>query len=282
MKKILFFLVFIFQLSFPFFLDAQVSAALQPIEKQLAPGLVWKQIKSEKLFDSRQYINILEIDRTYDFKMAYATDTLIRTSDFAKDHQALAAVNGGFFDMKNGGSVTFMKVEGKIVHKTVRRFEDADNEILESALIITKQGKLLIKPTETIDKWKSKKKYASILVTGPLLLLDHKSLPLVDRSFTNTRHPRTCACTTSDQKTLLITVDGRHEEAAGMSLQELTQLSQMLNCKNAVNLDGGGSTTMYIKGQGETGVVNRPSDNKKFDNKGERPCANSILVNKEE
>ena len=38
------------------------------------------------------------------------------------------------------------------------------------------------------------------------------------------------------------------------------------------------STTMYVKGEPENGIVNRPSDNQKFDNKGERRVANSILL----
>lgn len=272
--------VLLFVICLPLFLTAQKQVGLFTNQKQIAEGLVWRQIKSANLFDSPQNINILEIGRAYDFKMAYATDTLIRTSDFARSAGALAAINGGFFDMKNGGSVTFQKVDGRVIQQTAPRFIEAQNEILESALVITRKGDLLIRPTDDMPQWQNKKKYATILVTGPLLVYDNQPLPLVNRNFTNTRHPRSCACTTKDQKTLLFTVDGRHEEAKGMSLQELTRLALILNCQNAINLDGGGSTTLFIQGQSDTGVVNRPSDNKKFDHKGERACANAILVMK--
>jgi len=45
-----------------------------------------------------------------------------------------------------------------------------------------------------------------------------------------------------------------------------------------MNLDGGGSSTLYVNGATETGVVNHPSDNKKFDHLGQRPVANIIYV----
>jgi len=63
-----------------------------------------------------------------------------------------------------------------------------------------------------------------------------------------------------------------------MTLHELTFVAQMLGCKDAVNLDGGGSTTMYVKGQNEDGVVNYPCDNKQFDHKGERAVSNVVMI----
>jgi exopolysaccharide biosynthesis protein len=47
-----------------------------------------------------------------------------------------------------------------------------------------------------------------------------------------------------------------------------------LGCRDALNLDGGGSSTMVFDGN----IVNHPSDNKKFDHQGERVVANAIVV----
>jgi exopolysaccharide biosynthesis protein len=63
-----------------------------------------------------------------------------------------------------------------------------------------------------------------------------------------------------------------------MNLIELQQVMRWLGCVSALNLDGGGSSTMYIKGEPENGVVNYPSDNKKFDHAGEREVANTVLL----
>ena len=68
------------------------------------------------------------------------------------------------------------------------------------------------------------------------------------------------------------------KEARGMSLSELTDLMLSLHCKEAVNLDGGGSTTMWISGKPFDGVVNIPCDNKKFDHTGERAVSNILIA----
>ncbi|NJK83502.1 MAG: phosphodiester glycosidase family protein [Saprospiraceae bacterium] len=106
-----------------------------------------------------------------------------------------------------------------------------------------------------------------MLYTGPLLLENRKKMPLEDNAFNRNRHPRTCACTLSSGKTLLLTIDGRNMEAQGMSLIELSSLLKALKCVDAINLDGGGSTTLWLK---DKGVVNHPSDNRTFDAAGER------------
>ena len=55
----------------------------------------------------------------------------------------------------------------------------------------------------------------------------------------------------------LVTVDGRQPAlSVGMTLVELRALAHRLGLVNALNLDGGGSTTMWVQGR----VVNNPSD----------------------
>jgi exopolysaccharide biosynthesis protein len=60
-----------------------------------------------------------------------------------------------------------------------------------------------------------------------------------------------------------------------MNLHELTFLTRQFGCTSALNLDGGGSTTLWIKGKG---VVNYPCDNKKFDHEGERSVSNALIL----
>ena len=85
------------------------------------------------------------------------------------------------------------------------------------------------------------------------------------------RHPRTAVAVTEGGRLLLITVDGRSPIAKGMSAKELTAfLKRYFNPKSAMNIDGGGSTMMWVKGQPHNGIVNYPTDNKKFDHYGQR------------
>ena len=84
------------------------------------------------------------------------------------------------------------------------------------------------------------------------------------------RHPRTAVAKLKDGKFLMITVDGRQPGiSVGMTLQELAEYLLSIGTTDAMNLDGGGSTTMYLDGK----VVNTPSDKE-----GERKVSDAILV----
>lgn len=90
------------------------------------------------------------------------------------------------------------------------------------------------------------------------------------KSFAETRHPRTAVAKLKDGKFLLMTVDGRQPGVSvGMSLQELAEYLFSLGAVDAMNLDGGGSTTMFLDGK----VVNTPSDKE-----GERKIGDAIVV----
>jgi hypothetical protein len=92
----------------------------------------------------------------------------------------------------------------------------------------------------------------------------------VQPSFSTTRHPRTAIASLPGNKALLVVVDGRQPAiSVGMSLDELARLMIELGAVEAINLDGGGSSTMTIDGK----VVNHPSDVT-----GERPVSDAILV----
>lgn len=258
----------------PFSLDSNLSFQVEVLSK----GLTWKNVHTDQLYNSRQHINVLEINtRKHRLGIAYSVDTLIRTSELAVAAKAAAAVNAGFFDTKAGGSVTFLKVDGKVVNPTRPKLIEETSEILRGALVFGRGKRVQIEAAGTDSVYFSKK-YRSVLITGPLLIENGLPVTLADRPFNTNRHPRTCACITEDKRLLLLTVDGRTDQSHGMSLPELTSLLQSLGCRDAVNLDGGGSTTMWIFGKPENGIVNMPCDNKLFDSKGERRVANAVVV----
>ncbi len=109
-----------------------------------------------------------------------------------------------------------------------------------------------------------------MLAGDPHLLRAGNSLAPFTGTVAAERHPRTAVGVTSDRKLLLVTVDGRQSTySAGMTLDELTALMRRLGSREALNLDGGGSTTMVIGSR----YVNRPSDAA-----GERRVANALVV----
>ena len=84
------------------------------------------------------------------------------------------------------------------------------------------------------------------------------------------RNPRTAIGYTADNNLILVAVDGREGSSIGMTLNELARFMQSIGCVGAINLDGGGSTVMYVNGN----VVNHPQQ------KGGIPLSNALVLSK--
>ncbi len=94
------------------------------------------------------------------------------------------------------------------------------------------------------------------LVRDGLISVDGEAENFPLSSFINKRHPRTAAGVDASGKLMLVTVDGRAEWSRGATLPELAAIMKRLGAVNAINFDGGGSTTMFLG----DGIVNAPSD----------------------
>jgi hypothetical protein len=79
---------------------------------------------------------------------------------------------------------------------------------------------------------------------------------LSSQAFVTNRHPRTLIGIDRRGAIWLVAIDGRQSTSVGMTFDDLQRLSDRLQLTDALNLDGGGSTTMVV----ENAVVNRPSD----------------------
>jgi hypothetical protein len=97
----------------------------------------------------------------------------------------------------------------------------------------------------------------------------HHENPSFFYGFVHKRNPRTFAGVDAHGRVVLITSDGRDTDTFGLSIAETAAVAQALGLEDALNLDGGGSTTMVVDGQ----VVNDPSDAA-----GERPVGDALLI----
>jgi len=285
------FTLFLFTTSAQNYSDSLVLTNVRWISTDLGNGLTWKSFhfNQQELFASNQFVSILQTKlNNTNLKFALGSadkyvpngDTLRKlkpTRLIATENGAMAAVNGGFFNMKKGGSVDFIKINQKVLDSAAYLPTKLIPEHSVAAITIDDNEVKIVNGGNKIN-WEKSLPQANVLVTGPLLIYNNEKQELRNNPFNTNRHPRTCACVTKENDLLLITIDGRTAMAQGMSLYELTYLSKMLGCKDAVNLDGGGSTTMYIKGQPFEGVVNFPCDNKQFDHYGERAVSNILMI----
>ncbi|MDX3417377.1 phosphodiester glycosidase family protein [Streptomyces sp. MD20-1-1] len=97
----------------------------------------------------------------------------------------------------------------------------------------------------------------------------HQGDPSWYYGWVHKRNPRTLAGTDAAGRTVLVTADGRSTASLGLSITESAKVARSLGLRDAVNLDGGGSTTMVANGQ----VINDPSDAA-----GERPVGDALLI----
>ena len=148
-----------------------------------------------------------------------------------------------------------------------------DNKIIASStspLAIPEDGYVIVGPAKQLKPLLSKSKVELIISTtpewkgvkhiisgGPYLVKN--SEVFVDMTAQKLgsiggKNPRTAIGYTEDNNLIMVTVDGREGSSVGMTLMQLARFMKSIGCINAMNLDGGGSTVMYVDGA----VVNRP------------------------
>lgn len=143
-------------------------------------------------------------------------------------------------------------------------------EVSTSPLAIPGNGFVVVGPAQQLDKFSEAKNIKfevstipnwdnvnHIISGGPYLVKNsqvfidtaEQKLGAIDG-----RNPRTAVGYTADNNLIIVTVDGREKASIGMTLYELANFMKSIGCYNAMNLDGGGSTVLYVNGR----VVNHP------------------------
>lgn len=241
-------------------------------------GIIHKYVSIPQLYQVPQSISLIEIDPGAGLKVGVTvSDKMRETSKMASEQGAIAAINGSYFDMKRGNSVCFLKVDRQVVDTTT--LGEFARRVTGAVSIRKGKMKIISWNREIEKQYKGKK--GIVLASGPLMLKDGRycDWSLCEKDFIRTKHPRSAVALTKDGKILFITVDGRFpKHAGGVSIPELAHLIRILGGKDAINLDGGGSTTLWLSGAPDNGIVNYPCDNKRFDHRGERTVPNILYI----
>jgi exopolysaccharide biosynthesis protein len=251
--------------------------------KEIAPGVSLSHQYFSSLFHAPENINVISLDPTdtsVTISIAYNDSLLQPVSEFGKAGHAIAAVNGNFFNTHIGGSVCFLKINGSVINRT---HDELNGTLylpwLDTAALGIRGKHVAIITRPEGSRWtQNQYNFPTIISAGPLMLWNGRIVPQQAHKFNDTRYSRTGIGITKDHLLLLITVDGNAKESAGVTIAEFAQIFRALKCVSALNFDGGGSTTMWVNGEPENGVVSHPTDNKKYDHYGERKVANAILI----
>lgn len=242
-------------------------------EQPIARGVVW-QAREGEVDGKPQVIHELVLDLDDPELLlrmvepgpnsCATVEAIAERAELVDGRPPVAAINFGFFApwapcLASSQVISLMQQEGRTL---ARNFDDGP----KGALGWTIEGELLTTIVPHAGDWPQA--WFALGARGILIDEGEPIDPLSWRldeglagSFADVRHPRTAiGVDVEEGKAVLVTVDGRRASAAGMSLVELRaylSANEELTIDAAVNLDGGGSTTMWIAG---SGVVNEPSD----------------------
>ncbi|NME82426.1 phosphodiester glycosidase family protein [Clostridium sp. SM-530-WT-3G] len=191
------------------------------------------------------------------------------TSQIAENNDAIAAVNGGAFTDQssnaqwtgNGGFPSgVIMTGGEVIHDDLGAGNKTD------LFGITKKGVMVV-GKYSVDELK-KMDIQEALSFGPALVINGKMTPMSGDGGWGIA-PRTVIGQRQDGAIILLVIDGRGVSSLGATLKEAQEVIYKLGAVNALNLDGGKSTTLYYNGE----VRNTPSYSM-----GERTIPTAVIV----
>jgi len=280
----------------------------------------WEFRGQDPVSGDKQFVHVADINlsKGYNFIIGYDGEKHI-CSDMHRLKNAVVSINGGYetssIFIKYQGSVKHNIENNKISGTEVTNWKNDGGICIDKNGAVSIANSMCSKEGETGvsqygDALSAQRTFYrsssamtamdNIISSGPLLIYEGhpwgetfvpKSMSAAtynsyvsENPFKHqgVRHPRTAIALCSDGRLLLIVADGRYSSVCnGFSARELTQfLVKNFNPVYALNMDGGGSSTMCVSGLGDekTHVVNYPCDNGKADFDGERTVRTFFCV----
>lgn len=228
------------------------------------------------LLQDRTTVHVIRVDPAFfDIILAKPTDNKLETVEtIAKQHKAIGAINGGFFRAEwnqTGFSVGILKIKDQwhgIPHlpRGAMGWSNSKCKVLFDQLLVSIKDRNCFTvipkscPNYTESKEWDSVNYivggAPILIRESKVLNDYSSEKTI-KSFLYKNHARTAIGILPNGHFLFVVVDGTRNlifTNKGMTIPNLGSLLQQFGCTEALNLDGGGSSTMYLFGN----IVNVP------------------------
>lgn len=190
------------------------------------------------------------------------------TSQIAEKNGAIAAINGGgFVDQSssaewtgNGGLPTgIIMSEGKVIHDDLGGGKTTTVGMTKNGVMVV--GNYSVAELKEKGVQEAVSFYPALIINGKMTSISG------DGGFGIA--PKTAIGQKKDGSIILLVIDGRDIKSLGATVKEVQEIMHQLGAYNAINLDGGKSTTMYYDGE----IINKPSNSM-----GERTIATAIIV----
>ena len=241
----------------------------------LTNGLSWERKRDTALAGGDQTVNVLRMDLSAGFDLQPQSHSGCKTvPSVLQNIGAHAGINGGFFG--SGCSLLdLFKSDGNLI--STNGLHDYQQRSLGWSAPNSATMKWVDRGVDWGGVSNAMGGYPS-LVEGGTARAEIYPGEQVWSSTDWSKHPRTAVGLNNSGELLMVTVDGRTAAGDGMTTTELAELMRDLGASEAMNLDGGGSTTMSISDCWINDVVNHPSDNGAADHNGARTVGSGLYV----
>lgn len=228
----------------------------------------WARIE---MFNSVQSISVVEYTSTAFDTRLVQTEAGGLTSELAKANGAKAAINAGYFVVETLRPSTYVRIGGK----TIEIGREKENVRVDAVLAFV-DGGIDIFSYPHNDCVNIEAGFSDLLASGPLMIEDGRAVHFEREDKFFGRNPRSFIGYRCNGQIVMCVVDGRFpQQGEGATMNELTFIARMLGLDEAINLDGGGSSTLWTE---RNGIINHPYDNHLFDSGGERVVTNAIIA----
>lgn len=241
-----------------------------------APSRALSQIRLRLTDGALTTLHVAAYDRAATRVRVAAMGVPRRLADWCREHGCLDAVVGGFFVRPDGAPLGDVRIGGRAL--PTLPFEDGWGEI--RACVGSDGGRLRLAARPEFGQSPA----GDLLQAGPLLVAHGRALDAgdpegfsagsgqFDSDITAGRYPRAALALTAET-ILAVACDGRAVDEAGLTLTELAGALVNLGAQDAINLDGGGSTSLVANYR----LVNRPREEHGVELAGGRPVATALV-----
>jgi len=245
--------------------DQSKVAAYNYTTHTAKPGLVHKTGEFTLFGSSTRRINILDITLNESNILGIGFNTTNKsTVAMCNDYNATAGINAGYFPL---GSTVDKDPHIRINGITVQEGHAGVSGLFTNAALLIHNNVASVRILGTSGTNFNQVAAAipvseaeNIIVCGPMLITDGVIGVVSPTNEHNTSsYARTGLGVSADGKRVFMVTVDTGNGATGVSTPQLGKILQALGAVNAMNFDGGGSTTMFVKNHGTNGLVNVPS-----------------------
>ncbi len=231
--------------------DTQSTAAPVSDSSSYSDAHIQITLTEYREYDTAIYVADIQLDSAEYLKTAFANNSFgknitAKTTDLAAQNNAILAINGDFYGTQERGIV----IRNGVLYRETPSSADVLCVYADGTMQTYAAGEKTAQQMLDEGVWQA-------FSFGPALLTDGQvavdANDEVGRAMAS--NPRTAVGMIAPMHYVFVVSDGRTQESAGLSLQQLAVFMQSLGVQTAYNLDGGGSSTMVFQGN----LINNPT-----------------------